>query len=261
MTRLVWGLESEKRYETGTDRGVLYPPDAPGVVWNGLTNVEESFIGGEVTPFHYDGIKYLDFVAPRHYQAVLTAYSAPEEFQQFVGRKAMSPGFIITRQPRVQFGLSYRTKIEPNRGYKIHLVYNALASPNSRSHSSLNADAVADTFSWRIDAVPPLSDTHRPSAHFIFDSTKTDPMSMAIIESILYGTDDSDPRLPLFEDLVDIVVIGDSLLVVPDTISGLADLTPGDGDLYTTSRPGIHRALPGTRLHQSDVDGLYELEE
>lgn len=265
MTRLVWGLESQRRFETGVDRGVLYPPSSPGVVWNGLVNVEEAFVGGEVTTLHFDGIKYLDFVAPRHYQATLTAYSSPNEFQEFVGRRPMTPGFIITRQPRRQFGLSYRTLVKDNTGvnvgYKLHLVYNALASPSSRGHSTLAQDTVAETFQWKIDAVPPRSATHRPSAHFIFDSRTTDATALEIIESMLYGTTDSDPRMPSFDELVDVVVIGDHLLIVPDTVIGLADLIPGEGDLYTTSKPGIHRALPDTRLIETSVSGLYLLEE
>ncbi len=261
MTRLSWGDPDARRYETGVDRGVLYPPDDAGVVWNGLVNVQQAYTGGDVKSLHYDGIKYLDFVSPRSFQATLTAFSAPEEFSEFVGNRAVSPGFILTNQPRRQFGLSYRTLIDGGPQYLIHIVYNALASPSGRGYSSLAQAPQADTFSWTIDAVPSSSNTHRPSSHYIFDSTKTDPMALSIIEDILYGTDDDDPRLPAFDELVDIVVVGASLIVVPDTVAGLADLIPGEGDLYVTSRPGIHRALPGTRLLETIVDGLYELEE
>ena len=260
MTRLVWGLDSQRRYESGVDRGVLYPPGAPGVSWNGLVGVDETFVGGEVESLHYDGIKYLDMVGPRTYQATLTAFSAPEEFSEFVGRRSLVPGFILTRQPRRRFGLSYRTLLEDNLGYKIHLIYNALATPSSRSYSTLSPDQQANTTSWRIDAVPPRSNTFQPSAHYVFDSTKTDPLAMSIIESYLYGTDTTEPRLPIFEELIDIIVVGDPMLIVPDEVSGLADLVPGDGDLYLTSRVGILRALPTTRLLESSVDGLYTLE-
>lgn len=260
MTRLVWNLEEQRRYEAGVDRGVLYPPEAPGVVWNGLTAVDESIVGGEVQSLHYDGIKYLDYVGPRTYQATLTAFSAPEEFQPFVGRRPLVPGFLLTRQPRQRFGLSYRTKIEAGRGYKLHLVYNALASPTSRSYATLSQDQQASTLSWKIDAVPPRSDTHRPSAHYIFDSTKTDPQALAIIEAYLYGTDNADPRLPIFEELIDIIVVGELVVIIPDSVGGLAELVPGDGDLYRTSREGILRGLPTTRLLESSVDGLYTLE-
>lgn len=260
MTRLVWGLEEQRRYEAGVDRGVLYPPDAPGVVWNGLVSVDETFTGGEVQSLHYDGIKYLDYVSPKNYQATLTAFRAPEEFEQFVGRRPLVPGLIFTRQPRQRFGLSYRTLLEDNLGYRLHLVYNALASPSSRGYRSLSPNQQADTVSWKIDAVPPRSNTHKPSAHYIFDSTKSDPIALGIIESYLYGTDNTDPRLPDFEELIDIIVVGELMIIVPDEVGGLASLFPGDGDLYRTSREGILRALPTTRLLESSVDGLYTLE-
>lgn len=260
MTRLVWNIEGQRRYESGVDRGVLYPPEAPGVVWNGLVSVDETIVGGEVQQLHYDGIKYLDFVGPKNYQANLTAFSAPEEFQPFIGYRSLVPGFVLTRQPRQRFGLSYRTKIDDGLGYKLHLVYNALASPTSRSHKTLSPDQQANTLSWTIDAVPPRSNTHRPSAHYIFDSTTTDPTALAIIESYLYGTDTSDPRLPIFEELIDIIIVGELTLIIPDSVGGLAELVPGDGDLYRTSRDGILRALPTTRMLESSVSGLYTLE-
>jgi hypothetical protein len=260
MARLVWGARGARKYETGVDRGVLYPENSPGVVWNGLVSVDETFTGGDVTSLYYDGIKFLDFVSPRHYQAILTAFSAPEEFQQFIGNRSLIPGFIVTRQPRQQFGLSYRTRIDDGPGHKIHLVYNALASPDNANAASLSPGSQAEPLSWTIDAVPPNSASHRPSAHFVFDTTELDPHALEIIESILYGSSTDDPRLPRFDELIDIVVIGDSLLIVPQSLTGLADLVLGEGDLYRTSKPGIHRALPTTRLVETVVDGLYGME-
>ena len=47
MARLVWDKTGERFYETGVDRGVLYPIQeggvySKGVAWNGLTAVTES---------------------------------------------------------------------------------------------------------------------------------------------------------------------------------------------------------------------------
>lgn len=260
MTRLVWGLPSQKRYEAGVDHGVLYPPDAPGVVWNGLVSVEEFFLGGEVTPLHFDGIKYLDVVSQMKYQATLTAFSAPEEFQPHLGDKSVIPGFVLTRQARTRFGLSYRTQIDDGVGYKIHLVYNALASSNGRTSASLNPGATPEPRSWKIDAVPPSSDEFRPSPHFIFDSTKMAPGALAVIEDILYGSDTSAPRLPTLDEMFDLIVVFNSVDVVPDTLTGLAELVTGDHDLYMTRVAGILRMLSDTRLVETVVAGLYELE-
>lgn len=257
--RLVWGELEQRRYEAGVDRGVLYPQSGPGVVWNGLLNVEAAFEGGETNSYYYDGIKYIDLVSTKDFQATLTAFSAPEEFSPYVGDLSLVPGFVLTRQPRGRFGLSYRTGLG-GRGYKLHLVYNALASPNGRGYVSLSETPGAGTRSWKIDSVPPNHDSYRPSAHFIFDSTRTDPYALALLESILYGTDTDDPRLPRFNDIYDIVNIGDPLIITPESVTGLAELVPGTGDLYKTSVAGIHRALPDTRLFETFTRGLYGLE-
>ena len=47
MAKLKWDQTGERLYETGVDRGVLYPADEngaypTGVAWNGLINVTES---------------------------------------------------------------------------------------------------------------------------------------------------------------------------------------------------------------------------
>ena len=146
MSRLVWGQANQKQHESGVDRGVFYPIDGPGVVWNGLISVDESFSGGELSSYHFDGIKYLDKATPRSYQATITAFSAPKEFASALGERAIIPGFILTRQPRVRFGLAYRTMIN-EKDYKLHLVYNALASSNGRSYSSLSATPSPGQFS------------------------------------------------------------------------------------------------------------------
>jgi hypothetical protein len=261
MARLVWGEVSERTYEVGVDRGVLYPQNGFGVAWNGLTGIDQSADGAEVSSYYYDGIKYIDLVGQRSYKATLNAFSAPEEFAYQVGDQALVPGFIFTKQARQRFGLAYRTMIEPERGYKIHLLYNALATPTGRSHSTLNDEQSVGTFSWSIDAVPVAVAGFRPSAHFVIDSTKMEPDALEAIEKILYGSATSEPRLPTVDELLDFMVDWVSLIVVPDTVTGLADLVPGLGDMYRMRIAGLHKALPETRLVETATEGFYTLEE
>ena len=260
MTRLVWGAQ-QRKFEAGVDRGVLYPEIGSGVVWNGLVNVVESSEGGELSSFYFDGVKFFDYVSGRTFKASLTAFSAPNEFLPCIGEVSVVPGFILTKQNRTRFGLSYRTQIDGTRGYKIHLVYNALATPTGRAYSSLNDTASVNPFEWSIDTVPARDDgTFKPSAHFVFDSTVMSASSLSAIESVLYGTASSDPRLPTLDELFDLLVELSSLIIVPNTVSGIAELIDGVGDLYRTRIDGILRTLPDTRLTETDVDGLYELE-
>lgn len=46
MAELVWGGNGQRYFETGIDRGVLYPRVGPGVPWNGLTGISEKPDGG-----------------------------------------------------------------------------------------------------------------------------------------------------------------------------------------------------------------------
>lgn len=257
MTRLVWGSENQKKYETGVDRGVLYPSSGSGVVWNGLVSVEESYVGGENTSFYFDGIKYLDIVGSKIFQATLTAFSAPAEFSPSIGERSLVPGFVITRQPRLRFGFSYRVLIGDELGYKLHVVYNALANPDNRGYETLSENASVKPLTWNIDATPLASDIFKPSAHIIFDSTKVDPDILAVFEEMLYGSETSNARLPGIDEFIDIMALWEPLLITPDTLTGLATLTVGGDDLYRTQRPGINRALPTTHLQLSGVDGLY----
>ena len=263
MTRLEWGLDENRKHEAGVDRGVLYPPEAPGVVWNGLVSVVESFDGGEVDSYHFDGVKYVDLVSPRAFKATVTAFSAPEEFLRCVGEVPMFPGFIFTRQPRSRFGMSYRTNVGADLGYKIHLVYNALAKSNGKTYSSLTQTPSATPFEWSLDTIPLQSDgTFRPSAHFIFDTTQMSDAAVAEFESVLYGTDSTHPRLPDLDELIEIVLDLGTLVVVPDTVGGIAELVDGfgAGDLARTRVDGVLKLLPDTRLVDPDADGFYELE-
>lgn len=201
MARIAWNQTGDKFYETGVDRGVLYPRSGIGVAWNGLVRVEESVSGGEVTALYFDGVKYLDFIAAEDFAATIEAFSAPEEFSECDGTKMLSPGLMVTQQPRYPFGLSYRTLIGndvdgTDHGYKLHLVYNATASPSSKTHSTISETASANTRSWAIQTVPPKATLYKPTAHFVIDSTKVSTAKMTAIENLLYGTTASTPVLP-----------------------------------------------------------------
>jgi hypothetical protein len=260
MAKVVWTQESV-RYEAGVSHGILYPSSGPGVAWNGLLEVEESYSGGDVTPYHFDGIKYLNLASTRNYQASISAISAPEEFLPCIGEKSVVPGFILTRQAKSNFGFSYRTNLDTDLGYKIHLVYNAVAAVNQRGHYSINQTLVPNTHRWSISATPPkTSNLFKPSTHYIIDSTKVDPDVLYVLETILYGDVDLEPRLLSPEELVDIVVNWSPVIITEQLVTGLATLTAGNGDLYETRNAGLFQTLPHGRLANTLVGGLYTLE-
>lgn len=207
MTKLSWDATDQRRFETGVDHGVLYEPDesgdyTTGVAWNGLTTVTESPSGAEATPLYADNMKYLNLVSTEEFGATIEAYTCPEEFFKYDGTATPSQGVYVGQQGRSPFGLSYRTRVGDavhgsDKGYKIHLVWNATAAPSEKAFSTINDSPEAITFSWALTTTPvPVDDTHKPTALITIDSTKVDATALAALEDALYGTAGEDPRLP-----------------------------------------------------------------
>lgn len=206
MTKIIWDTVGEKYYETGVDRGVLYT-DETGVPWNGLISVSENPTGTDLVSYYVDGLKVLDVISAEQFNATIEAYTYPQEFEVFDGYAELGQGLYVSSQDRGTFGLSYRTKLGNDvdgidHGYKIHIVYNAKATPTSRDNSSLSDSPDAMTFSWDLSTKPVYVPGSKHSAHIIIDSTKTDPIILEEIENVLYGQFDQNPRLPSPEQLV-----------------------------------------------------------
>lgn len=198
MPRLEWDKTGERFYETGVDRGVLYPSVGgaypKGVAWNGITAVNENPSGAEPTALYADNIKYLMMMSAEEYGYTLEAYTYPEEFEQCDGSAAIAKGVNIGQQKRVPFGLSYRTLIGNDadgqeHGYKIHLIYGGLASPSQKDHSTVNDNPDATSMSWEVSNTPVEVPGYKPTASITIDSTKIDKDKLTKLENILYGGD------------------------------------------------------------------------
>lgn len=207
---LDWSNVLERKYETGVDRGVLYPASSPGVAWTGLVSVSEGVSGGENTSEYYDGSKFADSISNEDFQATITALSAPPEFAACDGQAILAKGLYALKQPRTTFGFSYRTKIGnplegTDHGYKLHLVYNATASPSERTSTTIGDSVEVTALEWTVNSVPPRSSEFRPTAHIVFNSTKTDPLELLALENRLYGTESTRPYLPTQAEVFQIV--------------------------------------------------------
>lgn len=213
MTRLTWNASGERYFETGVDRGVLYPPSGVGVPWNGLVSVNEKPSGGTVKPYYQDGQKYFSYSDFEEFAATIEAYTYPEEFELCDGTivttnqvTGFATGLRITGQPRLPFGLSYRTRVGNDRlgadfGYKIHLVYNAMVSPAQKNYQTQGSSVDPTNFSWDITTTPTFVPNGRETSHVVIDTRLMTPENVAYIEDILYGTDGVNPRLPSFIEL------------------------------------------------------------
>ena len=215
MAKLVWDAIGERLYETGVRKGVLYVMGEggtypKGVAWNGLTAVTESPSGAEATALYADDIKYLNLISAEEFGATIEAYTYPDEFAECDGSATLVKGVTIGQQPRKPFGMSYSTVLgndvdNENHGYKLHLIYGALASPSEKAYNTINDSPEAITLSWEIKTTPVNVTGHKPTASLTIDSTKVDKAKLAKIEEILYGTEEVEARLPLPDEIIQII--------------------------------------------------------
>lgn len=218
MAKLSWDDTGSRFYETGVDRGVLFPKTGEngaygkGVAWNGLTGVTENPSGAEETALYADNIKYLSLYSTEEFGATIECYTYPDEWAQCDGSAEIADGVMAGQQNRTGFGMCYRTILgndakHNDYGYKIHLVYGAMASPSSKSFGTVNDSPDAITFSYEVKTVPEkfASDQYKPTSVLVIDSTKCDKDALEDLEAIIYGSESDDSRLPLPDEVISIM--------------------------------------------------------
>ena len=217
MAKLVWDEQGDRLFETGVDNVVLFPFDpsgtdgyAAGVAWNGVTAINENPSGGEATALYADNIKYLNLMSVEELGLGIEAYDSPDEFDECDGSKEIATGVSIGQQERKHFGICYRTligndELGTNKGYKIHIVYDCVASPTERAHSTVNDSPEAETMSWDCSTIPiPVAD-HKPTASVVIDSTKIDATKLEAIKDALYGTENTESKILLPAKIIEIM--------------------------------------------------------
>ena len=210
MAVLTWDQTGEKLYETGVQKGVLYPMDGAvygkGVAWNGLTAVNETPSGAESTKLYADDIKYLDIRSAEEFGATIEAYSSPEEFDACDGTASLADGVNIGQQNRKGFGFCYRSTIGNdteynNYGYKLHIIYGLTASPSERSYSTVNDSPEAATLSWEVSSTPVNVAGFKPTSIVTIDSKKIKAEALKESEDALYGTMSEEPKILLPDEI------------------------------------------------------------
>lgn len=208
--KLVWDNVGEKFYETGVDRGVLFPMAdgayGAGEAWNGLMSVDEKPSGAEPTALYANNKKYLELMSAEEFGMTIGAYTFPAGFRQCLGVKEIAPGVYVGQQTHVPFGFSYRTLIGNDTkknayGYKIHIVYGATAKPSEKSNKTVNESPEAAEMSWECTTTPVEIPGCDPAAHIEIDSTTISADALKSIEDLLYGTETVAPKLPMPNEL------------------------------------------------------------
>ena len=211
MAELTWDASGDRLFETGIDKGVLYIPTggvySDGYAWNGLTGVTESPSGAEANAQYADNIKYLNLFSVEELGGTIEAFTYPDEFGQCDGTSSPEQGVLVAQQARKVFGLAYRTLLGNDQdgndyGYKLHLLYGAQASPSEKAYQTVNDTPEPIAFSWEFTTTPvPVTDL-KPTSLLVIDSTLVSADNLTTLEEALYGTDITDPRLPLPDEVI-----------------------------------------------------------
>ena len=209
MSKIVWDQLGERLGETGVDQGVLFPFKGSayetGVPWNGLTSVNEAPTGGEPNPFYADNQKYIEIMSEEEFAGTIGCYMYPDEFKAAIGETELAPGVTVGQQTHEMFGFSYRTKVVSDtngvdHGFKIHLVYNALAGVTARDHTTMNESPELEELSFDFTTTKVAVPGGKPTAHLVIDSTKFTADNKAKLDEFLgklYGTEEESPTLLL----------------------------------------------------------------
>lgn len=228
MSKLSWDGLGEKKYELGVDHGVLYPQVGSaypkGVAWNGLTTVTESPEGAEANDVYADNIKYASIRSAETWKGTIEAYTYPDEFMACDGTQEIATGIYVGQQARQPFGFCYRNDegddLAGNEdGHKIHIIYGCTASPSEQSHETINDSPEPQSFSWEIDSTPVPVKGKKATATVVIDTSKVSKAAMEKLEAALYGTEETDPYLPLPDEIIELVEEAAVTVTIEDPVS------------------------------------------
>lgn len=152
-------------------------------------------------------MKIRDVVLLGDFAATMKAITYPEEFEVLEGVGNLRQGLQVGDQPPQSFGLCYRTMVGNDLAgadveYKIHVLYNVTAIPSDKAYASVSNDPSLVEFEWSIVAVPEELPGFRPTAHFIINTKKLDPLLLEDIEEKLYGSTTAEASLIPMTELV-----------------------------------------------------------
>lgn len=207
MAELVWDRVEDRQFETGIERGVIYPylPGVQATPWNGLVQVTES-PGRELKEYFQDGVKVFQRLVAGSYSGKVQAITYPPVLDDLMGSQSVASGVNLHDQQEGVFDFTYRTRIgNQDQGtdyaYTLHLVTGLMINPSDFTFQTIAQDPSPNAFEFALTGVQAYSN-NRKSGHISLDSRLVDPAILADFESALYGTPTSDPTSMSIEDVI-----------------------------------------------------------
>lgn len=222
--KLQWDQIGDRKFKTGVDRGVLYLQKSGaygnGVAWSGLTTVNKTPSGAEDNKLYADNMQYLNIKSAETLGLTIECFFYPDEWKECNGETEIAKGVTLGQQRRNTFGFCYRNLLGNDTegtdfGYELNLVYGCSASPSEQSNQTVNENPTAATFSYSVSTSPvnvdgegPDGKPYKPSACITINSTEIDKDKLQTLEAILYGTEDQEARLPLPNEIIQLMAAG-----------------------------------------------------
>ena len=214
--RLTWDQDGQRYYETGCDRGVLYPKTGntygAGEAWDGLISVTKSPSGAEATPLWANNRKYGNLYSAEEFGFSIEAYTHPESFNSCLGVKELveGSGVYVGQQVHTPFGMAYRNFVGNDAdgvkaNYIITLIYGAMASPAEEADTTINDSPEAKTMSYECTTTPVEVSGFDPISKLEIDSRKVDATKLKNLEDILYGSETAAARLPMPDEVATLI--------------------------------------------------------
>lgn len=202
--------DTARQWHWGVSNAVMYLQNRDGsyqsgVVWNGLTGVTETPTGGEKTTLYADNMVYASFRSEEGLEGTIEAYAYPREFSYCNGKLEVATGAFLGQQSRRAFGFSYRTLVGLN-DYILHIIYGVSINPGETVHETISDSPDAVVHSWDYVSRPERIPNYRPVASIQIDSRKVNALKLKALEDILYGTDETDSRLPNLAEVIEIAI-------------------------------------------------------
>lgn len=248
MPYLQWDQPDDRRFESGVDRGVLYPGNGEGIPWNGLVKVDQMNSGASITPLYYEGVRHDIANTTGERTSKISAFTYPDELDELMGYYEDRYGILYGEQPSGFFSVAYRTM--QTDGYKINVLMNQRGYVNNTTRSTHGSVTDPVTFTWDVSGVPMNIQGHK-TTEIVFDSRRIDSSLMSTIEEKLYGSNTHVASMSSFIQLMTQVDLSNTEFVIIDS----------NADTWTLRGPDDKISFFEIKDIQADVrsDGTYTL--
>ena len=209
IRKLTWDNIGERFYKAGLDRGVIYlmrnDSYESGIAWSGLTGIDDNSAGREKMALYTSDFKRALLFTPYEHAGTIKCFTYPLAFEECIGNAQLTTGLLSKGSDGIPFGFTYRTKIgndlNKDAGYEIHIVYRAYITEAKDSTETLGRDVKANEFSFSYESVCEDFSLGDPVSHLVINSMHVSSDKLSALEKALYGSNDSNPYLPLPDEI------------------------------------------------------------